>query len=225
MAPQSNAAPPVPQCVRIVIADSRPIFRDGLRQLLQTDPRFRIIGERADASEAAALAGDLRPDILLLDFGATRTASTLEAIAMAGVSVRTIILADGIDDPDLARAIDAGARGFVLKESAAEVLFKGIEAVLADRYWIATSDAPDRRAALHQLDDETRQRRAFGLTPREIEIVRMVVSGATNKDIADRLSIGENTVKTHLTRIFNKLGASNRIELALFAAHHRLLDR
>jgi DNA-binding NarL/FixJ family response regulator len=82
----------------------------------------------------------------------------------------------------------------------------------------------DATAGLRKLEVELKRRRVFGLTPREQEIVRMVVGGLTNKEIAEQLAIGENTVKSHLTHIFNKVGASSRIELALFASHHRLLD-
>jgi len=96
--------------------------------------------------------------------------------------------------------------------------------VLAGRYWIASESVVDAAAGIRKLEVELRQRRAFGLTPRELEIVRMVVGGLTNRELGEKLAIGENTVKSHLTHIFNKVGASSRIELALFAAHHRLLD-
>lgn len=212
------------QLIRIVIADNRPIFRDGLRQLLETEPRLRIVGETGNGAEAAALVRDLRPDILLLDFSPQSAFETLRAVADSGTAARTIILAESVDGADLTKALHLGARGLVLKDSAADVLFKSIHSVLAGQYWIASDEVADAPASLRKLESELRRRRAFGLTPRELEIVRMVVGGYTNKEIAETLSIGENTVKSHLTHIFNKLGASSRIELALFAAHHRLLD-
>jgi two-component system nitrate/nitrite response regulator NarL len=224
MSPQDTiASSPRPDLVRLVVADTRPIFRDGLRQLLQAEPRLSIVGETGDHAAVLGLVQTLQPQILLLEFSQSAF-EILEAIAASGSSTRSIILADSVDGADLTKALHLGARGLVLKDSAADVLFKCIDSVVAGRYWIASGDVPDMRAGLRQLDAELRRRRAFGLTPRELEIVRMIVAGCTNKEIAEQLSIGENTVKSHLTHIFNKLGASTRIELALFAAHHRLLD-
>jgi DNA-binding NarL/FixJ family response regulator len=222
-APDTIASSPRPDLVRLVVADTRPIFRDGLRQLLQAEPRLSIVGETGDPAAVVGLVQTLAPHILLLEFSQSAF-DTLEAMAASGSSTRTIILADSGDGANLTKALQLGARGLVLKDSAADVLFKCIDTVVAGRYWIGSDDVPDLRAGLRQLDAELRRRRAFGLTPRELEIVRMIVAGCTNKEIAEQLSIGENTVKSHLTHIFNKLGASTRIELALFAAHHRLLD-
>ncbi len=209
--------------VRIVIADSRPIVRAGLQQLLETQPRLRIVGEIDSGPDAAAALRELHPDILLLEFSSS-TLATLKETAAASSQLRIIILTERVGRRDLHEALHLGARGLVLKDSAADVLFDAIEAVLAGQLWIGSAAAPDVATGLRQLASELRRRQAFGLTARELEIVRLVVSGHTNKQIADGLSIGENTVKSHLTHIFNKLGASNRIELALFAAHHRLLD-
>jgi DNA-binding NarL/FixJ family response regulator len=212
------------QLIHVVIAAGRPIFRDGLRRLLQTEPRLRIVGETGLGFEAVTLVRDLRPDILLVDFAPQTAFETLKVLAESGAAVRTIILAEYVDGADLTKALQLGARGLVLRDSAADVLFKSIHSVLAGQYWIATDSVVDASASLRKLDAELRRRRAFGLTPRELEIVEMVVGGFTNKEIGERLAIGENTVKSHLTHIFNKVGASSRIELALFATHHRLLD-
>ena len=211
--------------INVVIADSRPMFRDGLRRLLQTEPRLRIVGETGPGFDVATLVRDLRPHILLVDFEPQTTFETLKTLAESGETVHTIILAEHVDDADLAKALQLGARGLVLRDSAADVLFKSIHSVLAGHYWIASDSVVDATAGLRKLEVELKRRRVFGLTPREQEIVRMVVGGLTNKVIAEQLAIGENTVKSHLTHIFNKVGASSRIELALFAAHHRLLDR
>jgi DNA-binding NarL/FixJ family response regulator len=214
------------QPIRIVIADDRPISRDGLRWLIETQPGLLIVGETGPNSEASVLVRERQADVLLLDFPADGRPAleTLRQIAASDSSVRTIILAENIDSPDVATALQLGARGVVLKESAAEVLFKSIHSVIAGRYWIDSDDVSDAPASLRTLEVQRRHRRAFGLTPRELAIVRAVVAGYTNQEIAHNLSITENTVKSHLTHIFNKLGASNRVELALFAAHHGLLD-
>jgi two-component system, NarL family, nitrate/nitrite response regulator NarL len=224
MAPPAAVAPDIVQLIRVVIADSRPIFRDGLRQLLETEPCFRIVGETGPGVDAATLVRDLRPDILLLDFAPKTTFDTLTTLIESGEAARTIILAESVDGADLTKALELGARGLVLRDSAADVLFKSIYSVLAGQYWIASDSVVDAPAGLRKLEAELRSRRVFGLTPRELEIVRMVVCAFTNKEIGEKLAIGENTVKSHLTHIFNKVGASSRIELALFAAHHCLLD-
>jgi len=216
-------APDSHQPIHVVIADGRPMFRDGLRRLLQTEPCLRIVGETGPGFDAATLVRNLRPDILLVDF-APQTFETLKTLAESGEAVRTIILAEYVDRADLTKALELGARGLVLRDSAADVLFKSIYSVLAGQYWIASDAVVDAPAGLRKLEAELRRRRVFGLTPRELEIVRMVVDGFINREIGEQLAIGENTVKSHLTHIFNKVGASSRIELALFAAHHRLLD-
>ena len=222
--PISNFAPGSHQLINVVIADGRPIFRDGLRRLLQTEPCLRIVGETGTGVDAATLVRDFRPDILLVDFEPQTTFEMLKTLGESGEAVRTIILAESVDGADLTRALELGARGLVFRDSAADVLFKSIYSVLAGQYWIASDSVVDAPAGLRKLEVELRSRRLFGLTPRELEIVRMVVCAFTNKEIGEKLAIGENTVKSHLTHIFNKVGASSRIELALFAAHHCLLD-
>ena len=221
----SSFGPDSHRIIHVVIADGRPIFRDGLRRLLQTESRLRIVGETGPGVDAATLVRNLRPDILFLDFAPQTTFETLKTLAESGETVRTIILAEYVDGADLTKALELGARGLVLSYTAADVLFKSIHSVLAGQYLVASDSVVDAPAGLRKLEAELRRRRAFGLTPRELEIVRMVVGAFTNKEIGEKLAIGENTVKSHLTHIFNKVGASSRIELALFAAHHRLLDR
>jgi two-component system nitrate/nitrite response regulator NarL len=218
LAPESQAL------INVVIAAGRPIFRDGLRRLLQTEPCLRIVGEPAAGVDVANLVRDLRPDILLVDFAGQTTFETLTALAESCEAVHTIILAEYADGAALTKTLELGARGLVLRDSAADVLFKSIHCVLAGQYWIASDSVIDAAAGIRKLEAELRSRRVFGLTPRELDIVSMVVGGFTNKDIGERLAIGENTVKSHLTHIFDKVGASSRIELALFAKHHRLVD-
>jgi DNA-binding NarL/FixJ family response regulator len=210
--------------VRIVIADSHPIFRDGLRRLLETDVRLQIVGENAGGSAAVALVRDTAADILLLGLAATsREPIALPDFAAEGLSVRTIILTDRVDIPDVMRALQLGAWGVIPKDSSPDMLFSSIHSVMAGRRWMG-DETSETVVRLRKLDAARRRSSAFGLTRRELEIVRAVVSGWTNKEIAERSSISENTVKSHLAHIFDKLGASNRVELALFASHHRIAD-
>jgi DNA-binding NarL/FixJ family response regulator len=149
----------------------------------------------------------------------------LERLAASGLSVRTILLVQSIDTPEIVEALQFGACGVLARHSAADLLFKSIDAVMAGQYWIG-------RECVADLIDQMRKRATpppsepvrptFGLTPRELEIISTVAAGYTNSEMAEKLSISVKTVKHHLTNIFNKLGVENRLELALFAVHHRL---
>lgn len=211
--------------VRIVIADRQPIFRDGLRRLLETDSRLEIVGTSAGGPSTAALVRDARADILLLSLGASDQGGlgTLSDLASGG-SVRTIILSDGIDGPQVTRALQLGACGIVPRDAGPEALFGSIHGVMAGHFWVGRDPASQVTPSLRKLTRARRRSRAFGLTRRELDVVRAVIAGGTNKGIAAQFAISENTVKSHLMHIFNKLGASNRVELALFASHHRLAD-
>ena len=218
--------PPATAPIRIVIAGEHPIFRHGLRRLLEAEPQFAIVGESGDGAQAAALVRELNPDILLLGFATSGTtaADTVKAIGEHERPTKTILLTDRVDTPEVKQVVQRGARGVVPKDSAPELLFESIRAVTAGHAWLDKEQTDGAIPALRKLEAERRRTKAFGLTRREIEILRAVVAGYTNKEIAERSSLSENTVKSHLTHIFNKSGASNRVELALFAAHHRLLD-
>jgi two-component system nitrate/nitrite response regulator NarL len=211
---------------RIVIAGEHPIFRHGLRRLIEAEPGFCIISEIGEGTGAVSLVRELAPDILLL--GLTQANGTALAIirelSADSASTRTIVLTNRVDSPDVMAAVQLGARGVVPKDSAPDLLFNSIRSVMAGNYWLGQEQLSAVETNLRKFEAARRQTKAFGLTRREIDIVRAVVSGYTNKEIAERSSITENTVKSHLTHIFDKLGASNRVELALFAAHHRLLD-
>jgi DNA-binding NarL/FixJ family response regulator len=210
--------------IRIAIAGEHPIFRHGLRRLLEAEPGFGIAGEEADGARAEALVDAVKPDVLLLGFASTgrRVIETVRALRRS--CVRTILLTDRIDTPEVSDALASGVRGVVLKESPPDVLFAGIRRVVAGQLWLGHAEAVQLATGLRKAAAARRRSRAFGLTTREVEIIRAVVGGCSNREIAQRANISENTVKSHLTHIFNKCGASTRVELALFAAHHRLLD-
>jgi DNA-binding NarL/FixJ family response regulator len=212
--------------IRILIAGEHPIFRHGLRRLLEAEPGFLIVAETGDGSAAPALVRDLGPDILLLGFATSGKSAveTMQALTELGAPTKTILLTDRVDTPDVMQVVQEGARGLVPKDSAPKVLFDSIRSVMAGRLWLDREEASGAVPGLRKLEAERRRTKAFGLTRRELEILRSVVAGYTNKEIAEQSSLSENTVKSHLTHIFNKSGASNRVELALFAAHHRLLD-
>jgi len=214
------------QPVRIVIADELPIFRDGLRLLLATDARLQIVGAVGVGAIADRFVRDLQPDVLLLGCSSSGAPAVemLRRFAAAGVAVRTILIVASIAAPEVVAALQLGARGVLERHSAPELLFQGIDAVAAGHFWIgdecAAADAP---ALVRRLQHAPADAPRLGLTAREREIVRAVVNGETNREIAERLAISDNTVKRHIMNIFDKVGCSKRVELALFAAHHRLL--
>jgi len=212
--------------VRIVIADDHPIFRDGLRRLLEDEATYAIVGEAANGREVVRLVRERSPDIVLLDLAMPDVSGldALRELAAGGLTSRVIMLTASIDNADAVTAIHLGARGVVLKEAATEVLIDGINHVMRGEYWVGQGGASDPLRAIEPLlaPGQSGPPAGFDLTVREREIVAAVVAAFSNKDIAWRFSITENTVKHHLTNIFNKLGVTNRLELAMFALNNNL---
>jgi two-component system nitrate/nitrite response regulator NarL len=213
--------------VRIVIADDHPTFREGLMRLLETQEGLHVVGAAADGEEALRLVDELKPDLLLLDRTMPRMDGlvALRELRQRNLSVQIMLVTAAIERADIATALQLGAQGVVLKESASEILFKGIRAVMAGHLWVGRARVTDLAATLRDLavPHTVGARKHFGLTPRELEIVSVILSGYSNNAIAAKYSLSEKTVKHHLTNIFDKLGVSNRLELALFALHHNLV--
>lgn len=225
----ASAVNNVPGHVRIVIADDHPLFRDGLRRLLQAEPGFEVVGEASDGEALLSLVKQIRPDIILLDLAMPRQdgMEVLRELAASDLPVRTLLLTASIDKAQIVRALKLGAYGVILKESTTQRLYDGIRCVMAGQYWVGRESVSDLVRALRSVSSPSEggvRPRDFGLTPRELEIVTLVVAGYSNPDIAIRCSISEQTVKHHISNIFDKLGVSNRLELALFAVNHRLTD-
>jgi DNA-binding NarL/FixJ family response regulator len=213
--------------VRVVVADDHPVFREGLIRLLETRPDLIVVGQASDGQEAMQVSAGLQPDVLLLDVAmpGTNGLAALRAMQQTGTHTRVILVTAAIERADIVVALRLGARGIVTKASASEVLWKCIRAVMGGEYWVGRNRVTDLENALREVAEPARGvvRRQFGLTPRELEMIAAILAGFTNIDIAGRFGISEKTVKHHLTNIFDKLGVSNRLELALFALHHNLV--
>ena len=217
-----------PQRVRSVLADDHQMFRDAVRRLLDAEPDLVVVGEAGDGEEAVALTLQYEPDILLLDVAMPHSngMEVLQQIAAASKATRIIMVTGAVEENELRQALRLGARGFVLKESGAVQLLESIRVVHAGEYFVGRECMADLVSAVRSrgvaLEGRAPRKADFGLTTRERQIVSAVVNAYQNKEIAEKFAISEKTVKHHLTNIFNKVGVSNRLELALFAVHHRL---
>jgi DNA-binding NarL/FixJ family response regulator len=215
----------IPTVIRILIADDHPLFRDGLRTLLQSDARFAVVGEAGDAFAAVDAVRAHTPDVLLLDLAMPHASGleTLRALSRDPLPTRTIVLTAAIGRMETVQAVQLGARGVVLKADASQVLFDSIVAVVDGHFWLGSQQLPDQESALRKsLTPMDNADRDFDLSPREKEIVVALADGLTNRDIAERFGLSEITVKHHLRSIFDKCGVSNRLELALFALRRGL---
>lgn len=213
--------------MRILIADDHPIFRDGLRRLLESEGEFKVIGEACDGVEAVTMARQLIPEVMLLDLAMPRRQGldTLRELSSDARSVRVILLTAAAEKEQIVEALQLGARGVVLKDSATQILLKSIRAVMNGEYWVGRESVSNLVQYLRTLvtpPSAFPQRNKYRLTPRELEIIAAVVAGFANKEIAQYFKISEDTVKHHLSNIFDKVGVSSRLELALFAVNQSL---
>ncbi len=213
--------------VRVLVADDHPIFRAGLRRLLETDPDFTVVGEAGDGRDVARLSRSLHPELLLLDVALPGISGldVLRDLAGDQTGPRTVLVTASIEPADMIMALRLGAAGVLMKTAATELLFKCLRAVLAGEYWVGRDTVGSLVEALANLQTRSAASRArpFGLTARELEVLALIATGASNKFIASQLRLSEETVKHHVTNIFEKTGQSSRVELALFATHCGLL--
>ena len=229
------------RAVRVVVADDEPIFRASLRQLLTAPPSvihdvygievrggFDVVGEAGNGHDTIAAVQSAKPELLLLDLGMPGLSglSALREMQQFDATMRTIVLSGHITKAHLQTAIQLGVRGIVRKDESTELLFEAIMRVIDGQHWLGPSLVSELMELVRTSGQSPNSnvRQPFGLTPREREVLSLVAAGYPNKEIARTCAVSEETIKHHLTRMFDKVGASNRLELARMASHVGLLS-
>jgi DNA-binding NarL/FixJ family response regulator len=200
--------------IRLLLAEDHPVVRAGLERLLANEEDITIAGSAVDGREAVELAAELEPDVVLMDLSMPvldGIEATRQIHAAHDGAIRVVVLTSFSDREQIVAALNAGASGYLLKDADPDELIRGIRAA-------AQGDAPlAARAAREILAERTPRAPESNLSPRELDVLRLVARGLPNKRIARELAISEKTVKGHLTNIFQRLGVDDRTQAALWA--------
>jgi DNA-binding NarL/FixJ family response regulator len=219
----SPVTSPMASPIRILLADDHPVVRDGLVAILGTQPDFEVIGTAATGVEAVRLAGEVAPDVVLLDLAMPELdgVEALKRLRESSPAIRVIVLTAFDTDERIIDAVQAGAQGYLLKGAPREEIFKAVRVVHAGGSLLQPLVASKllryvrTRSSLSEV--------SVSLTPREAQVLRQLALGLQNKEIAFRLNITERTAKFHVNAILHKLGASNRTEALAHAAQRGLI--
>jgi two-component system nitrate/nitrite response regulator NarL len=226
-----EASEPKKGTIRLLIADDHPIVRDGLKKLLLLEDDFEVVGEATDGRDVLDKVRELDPDVLLLDLRMPNLdgLGALQALPQVNKRTRVIILTASEDKNEFVQAMKLGCSGIVLKQTAPDLIVKSIRKVHSGEIWL---DSHTTAAVMRQFSTGLegsgsgqgggKSRERSPLSAREREIVALVAQGYKNKEMAEKMFISEQTVKNHLHNIFDKLGVSDRLELALYAIHKGL---
>jgi len=202
--------------IRILIVDDHPVIRAGLRSMLGTQAELEVVGSAASGEEALSKLSQTQPDVLLLDLRmhGMSGVETLLALRRGAHDARVIILTSFETDEDIYRAVQAGAQGYLLKDTSLKEMVEAIRTVHAGKKYIPRDIASRLAERMMRTD----------LTPREIEILKLLAKGPTNKQIGHALGISENTVKNHVNSVIEKLEVSDRTEAATTAIQRGLIS-
>jgi DNA-binding NarL/FixJ family response regulator len=205
--------------IRLLVVDDHPIVRNGLRGVFSGDPEFEVAGEAADGQEAVALAAVLDVDVVLMDLRMPRMSGVeaIDALRKAGESARVLVLTTYDTDRDVLPAIEAGATGYLLKDAPREELLRAVRAAFRGEPVLSP-------AVAGRLMGTVRKPASDALSQRELDVLRLVANGATNREVARRLFISEATVKTHLLHLYEKLGVRDRASAVAVAYRRELLS-
>ncbi|HKP06461.1 MAG TPA: response regulator transcription factor [Microbacterium sp.] len=208
--------------IRLLIADDHPVVRAGLAGLLSDEPGFEVVAEASDGDEAVRLAAATRPDVVLMDLRMPHVDGVAATARIAGGEAgdpppRVLILTTYESDDQILAAIEAGATGYLLKAAPQAEIVAGIRSVAAGQSALSPQVAVRLVERMRRPEPET------VLTARELDVLRLVATGHSNKQIAAALGIGESTVKTHLLKVFEKLGVADRTRAVTLAMERGLL--
>ena len=222
-------APVGDDAIRVVICDDHALFRRGLTMVLAEEDDIEVVGEAEDGDSAVAVATDLAPDVVLMDVRMPKRSGieATRAIAEAVPSARIVMLTVSDEEDDLYEAIKAGATGYLLKEISIEEVASAIRAVVSGQSLITPSMASKLLTEFSSLSKKAEARSAVPgptLTARELEVLKLVAQGMSNKEIAVELFISENTVKNHVRNILEKLHLHSRMEAVMYAVREKILD-
>jgi len=213
--------------IRILIADDHGVMRKGLRLQLEQHEGFKVVGEASDGREAVKLAGELLPDLVIMDVGMPNL-NGVEATAQIvkqNPNARVIVLSMHSDEEYLLRALGAGAKGYLLKESADVDLYRAVEAVSQGKSFFSPAIAKMLLDDfVHQLRNRKQSDSYELLSEREKEILQLLAEGRSNKEVAALLNLSTYTVETHRTRLMQKLGLHSSVELVLYAVRKKIIS-
>ena len=215
----TDKQPARPTGIRVVVADDQAIVRRGIKALLATEPDIEVVGEAGDGEEAVRLIERLQPDVALMDLMMPRM-DGLEAIGrLAGrdLPTRIVVLTSFATDEHVFPAIKAGALGYLLKDSDPEDLARAIRQAHRGEPSLHPEIARKVLLELNRPAERERPRTADPLTPREVDVLKLVARGLSNQEIAEHLVVGETTVRTHVSSILSKLQLASRTQAALYA--------
>jgi two-component system NarL family response regulator len=215
--------------IRVVIVDDHALFRRGLDRVLDDEPDIQVVGEAADGVEAISRVRELTPDIVIMDVRMPRASGIEAARTIRAVAPETKVIMLTVSDleEDLYEAVKAGVNGYLLKEVAIPEVADAVRAVAAGHSLVSPSMASklftEFNVLAQQADDRQRSL-APRLTERELEVLKLVARGLSNRDIAGELYISENTVKNHVRNVLEKLQLHSRMEAVVYAMREKLLD-
>lgn len=217
------------EVIRVLVADDQALFRRGLFVVLGTEADIEVVAEAENGEEAVARAADQAPDVVLMDVRMPRVSGIEAARQIRELlpSTRILMLTVSDEEDDLYEAIKAGANGYLLKEISVEEVAEAIRAVVQGQSLISPSMASKLLNEFNSLAKKAAQREQFPapvLTTRELEVLKLVARGMSNREVADQLFISENTVKNHVRNILEKLHLHSRMEAVMYAVRQRLLD-
>jgi two-component system, NarL family, nitrate/nitrite response regulator NarL len=211
--------------IRILIVDAHPVILAGLTSILDQDPEIQIVGTVASGVEILDAVMQLRPDVVLIDprLPETDAITLLRNLRTLAPKSKILLFAGPESKGDFPQAMKLGCSGVLLKDGQTKLIATAVRRVYAGEIWL---DSTTTTAVIHEFAVTTRgsNSKTRDVTPREREIVILIAQGYKNPDIAEKLSISEQTVKNHLSKIFQKLNVSDRLELALYAVHHNLYE-